>query len=208
MAGMLLLHDGAYYDALLTRYPFQRVLRTTALGLSTTSGPHAGRSKWRLAHYGLNPSNNFLLLMESSSTCRYSSPLYYRGFIVASVEKHRPLSSSETIESAPQVLVYITLVMNDDDEKLLGRHRGTGASGKNLYVAWTMGLSNTNYKFSVKSTDRTMALRKLTPELEELAKKECNEEPARLQQDLQHIRDWLAKQPHLKSRTGKSSLLN
>ncbi|XP_069691384.1 retinol-binding protein pinta-like [Periplaneta americana] len=46
-----------------------------------------------------------------------------------------------------------------------------------------------------------MALRKLTPELEELAKKECNEEPARLQQDLQHIRDWLAKQPHLKSRT-------
>ncbi|PSN30162.1 hypothetical protein C0J52_27760 [Blattella germanica] len=45
-----------------------------------------------------------------------------------------------------------------------------------------------------------MAMRPLSPDLEEVALKELNEDPARREQDLKHLRDWLSKQPHLIAR--------
>lgn len=48
-----------------------------------------------------------------------------------------------------------------------------------------------------------MSLRQLCPELAEKAKLELNEDPKTIEGDIQHIKDWLAKQPHLKVRTGK-----
>ncbi|PZC74679.1 hypothetical protein B5X24_HaOG207348 [Helicoverpa armigera] len=46
-----------------------------------------------------------------------------------------------------------------------------------------------------------MPVRALTPVLAEKARAELNEDPARLEADLQHIKDWLAKQPHINART-------
>ncbi|XP_063529989.1 retinol-binding protein pinta-like [Cydia strobilella] len=46
-----------------------------------------------------------------------------------------------------------------------------------------------------------MSVRPLPPLLAEKARKELNEDPQRLPNDLQHIKDWIAKQPHLKART-------
>lgn len=48
-----------------------------------------------------------------------------------------------------------------------------------------------------------MSVRPLTPALEKMAREELNEDPKRLKDDLQSIKDWLAKQPHLKARTGE-----
>jgi hypothetical protein len=47
-----------------------------------------------------------------------------------------------------------------------------------------------------------MDIRPLSADLEATARQELNEDPVRLEQDLQHIREWLAKQPHLTARTG------
>jgi dienelactone hydrolase len=47
-----------------------------------------------------------------------------------------------------------------------------------------------------------MEIRPLPADLEAIARQELNEDPARLEQDLKHMRDWLAKQPHLTARTG------
>ncbi|CAF4758860.1 unnamed protein product [Pieris macdunnoughi] len=44
-------------------------------------------------------------------------------------------------------------------------------------------------------------IRELTPELAEIAKKELNENPKRTANDIQHLKDWLAKEPHLRART-------
>lgn len=51
---------------------------------------------------------------------------------------------------------------------------------------------------------RKMKIRPLTPALAEKARVELNEDPNRLNDDLKHLKDWIAKQPHLRARTGKT----
>jgi len=47
-----------------------------------------------------------------------------------------------------------------------------------------------------------MEIRPLPADLEAKARQEVNEDPASLEQYLTHLREWLAKQPHLTARTG------
>lgn len=42
----------------------------------------------------------------------------------------------------------------------------------------------------------------LSPELQRLAREELNEDPKRREKDIQAVREWLVKQPHLNARTG------
>lgn len=49
-----------------------------------------------------------------------------------------------------------------------------------------------------------MSIRPLPKQLQEKAVLELNEVPNRIQQDIDHIREWLSKQPHLIARTGRS----
>lgn len=49
----------------------------------------------------------------------------------------------------------------------------------------------------------SVAVRPLPPELVEKAKAELFEDANKLQDSIQHLKDWIAKQPHLKARTGK-----
>lgn len=49
-----------------------------------------------------------------------------------------------------------------------------------------------------------MKLRPLCPELDEIARKELNEDPKRVEDDIKHMKEWIAKQPHLRARTGKN----
>lgn len=51
-----------------------------------------------------------------------------------------------------------------------------------------------------------MQIRPLCPELAEKARVELNEDSQRIASDVQHIKDWLAKQPHLRARSGKSTI--
>ncbi|XP_075992123.1 alpha-tocopherol transfer protein-like [Anticarsia gemmatalis] len=53
-----------------------------------------------------------------------------------------------------------------------------------------------------------MSVRTLTPVLAEKARVELNEDPKRVPGDLQSIKDWLAKQPHLRARTDDQWLLS
>ncbi|VVC91869.1 unnamed protein product [Leptidea sinapis] len=46
-----------------------------------------------------------------------------------------------------------------------------------------------------------MNIRPLIPELAEIACRELNEDPKRIESDVQHIKDWISKQPHLRART-------
>lgn len=46
------------------------------------------------------------------------------------------------------------------------------------------------------------AIRELDPELAERAKKDLGEDPARRQEDIDHIKSWLAKQSFLNANTG------
>lgn len=48
-----------------------------------------------------------------------------------------------------------------------------------------------------------MSVRPLSPDLQEIAIKEVNENPKRVQEDLMYIKTWLEKQPHILARTGK-----
>lgn len=48
-----------------------------------------------------------------------------------------------------------------------------------------------------------MTVRPVPPILAEKAKNELNEDPNRLKNDLQSLKDWIAKQPHLRARTGE-----
>jgi hypothetical protein len=50
-----------------------------------------------------------------------------------------------------------------------------------------------------------MAVRVLNAKLYAIAREELNEDPDRTEQDLKHVREWLAKQPHLTARTGNVS---
>lgn len=45
------------------------------------------------------------------------------------------------------------------------------------------------------------SIRTVCPELAERAQKELNEVPSRIPEDIQALKDWIAKQPHLKART-------
>lgn len=51
-------------------------------------------------------------------------------------------------------------------------------------------------------------IRPLCPELQEKAIKELNEVPSRLADDVKALRDWIAKQPHLRARTDDQFLVN
>ncbi|KAJ0181738.1 hypothetical protein K1T71_002460 [Dendrolimus kikuchii] len=50
-------------------------------------------------------------------------------------------------------------------------------------------------------------IRPLSPALAAKASAELNEDPRRVPDDIQHLKDWLAKQPHLKARTDDQWLL-
>ncbi|XP_068086824.1 retinol-binding protein pinta-like isoform X1 [Anabrus simplex] len=50
-------------------------------------------------------------------------------------------------------------------------------------------------------------IRPLSSELQEIAKKELGEDPNRVEKDLEHIKEWLKKQPHLKTRTDDQFLI-
>lgn len=51
----------------------------------------------------------------------------------------------------------------------------------------------------------TMSVRPLSKELQKKATNELNEDPNRINEDLEHIKKWADKQPHLKIRNGKFS---
>ncbi|RVE51216.1 hypothetical protein evm_004181 [Chilo suppressalis] len=52
-----------------------------------------------------------------------------------------------------------------------------------------------------------MSLRPLSPELAEKARVELNEDPKRIPDDLNHLKDWIDKQPHLNARKDDQWLL-
>ncbi|CAH0726595.1 unnamed protein product, partial [Brenthis ino] len=52
-----------------------------------------------------------------------------------------------------------------------------------------------------------MQIRPLCPELAEKARVELNEDSQRIASDVQHIKDWLAKQPHLRARSDDQWLI-
>lgn len=51
-----------------------------------------------------------------------------------------------------------------------------------------------------------MPVRPLPPDLAEKAKLELTEDPKRLQDGIDHLKDWIDKQPHLRARTGMNSM--
>ncbi|XP_064292148.1 alpha-tocopherol transfer protein-like [Plodia interpunctella] len=46
-----------------------------------------------------------------------------------------------------------------------------------------------------------MSVRPLPPELADKARHELNEDPKRLEDGIQHLKEWISKQPHLRART-------
>lgn len=49
-------------------------------------------------------------------------------------------------------------------------------------------------------------IRELPPDLAKIAADELNEKASHIQDDLTHLKEWIAKQPHLKARTGTNGL--
>ena len=54
----------------------------------------------------------------------------------------------------------------------------------------------------------SLKVRELSPELAQKAKEELNEVPERLAEDVKVLREWVAKQPHLRARTDDQNLVN
>lgn len=50
-----------------------------------------------------------------------------------------------------------------------------------------------------------MPVRTLPKELEQKARRELNEIPSQIEENLKHLREWLKKQPHLTARTGNNN---
>jgi hypothetical protein len=50
-------------------------------------------------------------------------------------------------------------------------------------------------------------IRPLSPELQKKAIKELNEDPARIEKDLEAFKEWIKKSPHLKGRTEDQILI-
>ncbi|XP_075992126.1 alpha-tocopherol transfer protein-like [Anticarsia gemmatalis] len=50
-------------------------------------------------------------------------------------------------------------------------------------------------------------IRELSPELAKIAKDELNENPKTVPTDLQHLKEWISKQPHLRARTDDQWLI-
>lgn len=50
-------------------------------------------------------------------------------------------------------------------------------------------------------------IKPLTPELQKIAETELGEIPARVNSDLQALKEWLERQPHLKARTDDQFLI-
>jgi len=50
-------------------------------------------------------------------------------------------------------------------------------------------------------------IRELSPELAKIAKDELNEDPSRIADDLEQIKEWLIKQPHIKARKDDQFLI-
>lgn len=48
-----------------------------------------------------------------------------------------------------------------------------------------------------------MGIRPLPADLQATAIKNINEDPARIPKDIEYIKEWLKKQPHLNARTGQ-----
>lgn len=53
-----------------------------------------------------------------------------------------------------------------------------------------------------------MGLRSLSEEFQARAIEDLNEDPDRREKDIEHIKEWLKKQPHLNARMGKEFLIN
>lgn len=51
-------------------------------------------------------------------------------------------------------------------------------------------------------------IRELPPDLAKIAAEELNEKATQTKDDVQHLKEWIAKQPHLKARTGKNIFRN
>lgn len=48
-----------------------------------------------------------------------------------------------------------------------------------------------------------MNIRQLSKSLQKKAEDELNEKPSRVREDIEYIKSWIAKQPHLNVRPGK-----
>lgn len=59
----------------------------------------------------------------------------------------------------------------------------------------------------VPTVNMSLEVRKLSPELEKVAREELNENPNQIQQNLEQFREWIRKSPHLKSRTDDQFLI-
>lgn len=50
-------------------------------------------------------------------------------------------------------------------------------------------------------------IRELSPELQKKAQDELNEVPSRIEEDIEALRTWISKQPHLRTRTDDQYLV-